>query len=255
MYYADTGSTTDEGALGSGNGVRAVDAWFAGGAGLLGAVANGRAGSSKGRRGHDVIEEGKATEATPAGGEDSAGGGCGANDPAGQRVPGGMRSWLRDLVVAVAISAFIIIFLYQPVRVEGTSMLPVLEDQDRLFINKIAYRVGDIHQGDVVVFQYPRDHSKSYIKRVIALPGDDLRIDQGRVYVNGVRLKEPYVPNRFADDHSLAETVLPPHEYFVMGDHRSISSDSREFGPVDRDLIYGKAVFVYWPMEQVGVVR
>src|ERR1700761_9241810 len=167
---------------------------------------------------------------------------------------GGIHSWIRDLMVSVAISAFIIIFLYQPVRVEGTSMLPMLEDQDRLFINKIAYRVGDIHRGDVVVFEYPRDHAKSYIKRVIALPGDKLRIDDGQVYVNGVRLKEPYVPNRFADDRSLAQTVLAPNQYFVMGDHRSISSDSREFGPVDRDLIYGKAVFVYWPMEQVGVV-
>jgi signal peptidase I len=171
------------------------------------------------------------------------------------RTSGGMHSWLRDLVAAFAISAFIIIFLYQPVRVEGTSMLPMLEDQDRLFINKIAYRMGDIHIGDVVVFQYPRDHSKSYIKRVIALPGDRLRIDRGEVYVNGVRLPEPYVPNRFTDDRSQPEMVLPQHEYFVMGDHRSISSDSREFGPVDRSLIYGKAVFVYWPIEQVGVVR
>ena len=167
----------------------------------------------------------------------------------------GINPWLRDLIVSVVIAAFIIIFLYQPVRVEGTSMLPMLEDQDRLFINKIAYRVGEIHQGDVVVFEYPRDHSKSYIKRVIALPGDHLRIDHGTVYVNGVRLREPYVPSRYADDRSEAETVLPQHEYFVMGDHRSISSDSREFGPVDRDLIYGKAVFVYWPMEQVGVVH
>jgi len=167
----------------------------------------------------------------------------------------GMHSWLRDLVVSIAISAFIIIFLYQPVRVEGTSMLPMLEDQDRLFINKIAYRMGDIHQGDVVVFQYPRDHSKSYIKRVIALPGDRLRITAGEVYVNGNRLQEPYVPARFEDDRSQPEMVLPQHEYFVMGDHRSISSDSRDFGPVDRDLIYGKAVIVYWPMEQVGVVR
>ena len=165
------------------------------------------------------------------------------------------RSWARDLVVSIIVSAFIIVFLYQPVRVEGTSMLPMLEDQDRLFINKIAYRMGDIHQGDVVVFQYPRDHTKSYIKRVIALPGDDLRIEHGRVFVNGVRLKEAYVPNRFADDRSQPDIVLPPHEYFVMGDHRSISSDSRDFGPVDRNLIYGKAVFVYWPMEQVGVVR
>lgn len=171
------------------------------------------------------------------------------------RSPSAMHSWLRDLLVSVLISAFIIIFLYQPVRVEGTSMLPMLEDQDRLFINKIAYRVGDIHQGDVVVFQYPRDHTKSYIKRVIALPGDRLRIDQGDVYVNGKRLPEPYVPNRFADDRSQPEMILPPNEYFVMGDHRSISSDSRDFGPVDRELIYGKAVFVYWPMEQVGVVR
>jgi signal peptidase I len=166
-----------------------------------------------------------------------------------------MSSWLRDLAVSVAISAFIIVFLYQPVRVEGTSMLPVLEDQDRLFINKIAYRVGEIRQGDVVVFEYPRDHTKSYIKRIIALPGDRVRIDHGCVYVNGLRLNEPYVPTRFSDDRSQPETVLAPNKYWVMGDHRSISSDSRDFGPVDRDLIYGKAVFVYWPMQQLGVVR
>jgi signal peptidase I len=166
-----------------------------------------------------------------------------------------MHSWLRDLAVSVAISAFIIVFLYQPVRVEGTSMLPVLEDQDRLFINKIAYRVGEIHQGDVVVFEYPRDHQKSYIKRIIGLPGDRLRIDHGRVFVNGVGLNEPYVPARFSDDRSQPETVLQPNQYWVMGDHRSISSDSRDFGPVDRELIYGKAVFVYWPMQQLGVVR
>jgi signal peptidase I len=168
---------------------------------------------------------------------------------------GSMHSWIRDLVVSVAVSAFIIVFLYQPVRVEGTSMLPVLQDQDRLFINKLAYRVGEIHRGDVVVFLYPYDHKKSYIKRVIALPGDDLRIDHGRVYVNGRQAPERYVPPRFADERSQAEVTIPDQEYFVMGDHRSISSDSRDFGPVDRELIYGKAAFVYWPMEQAGVVR
>src|SRR6185312_15282604 len=112
----------------------------------------------------------------------------------------GLGSWVRDLVVSIAVSAFIIIFLYQPVRVEGTSMLPMLKDQDRLFINKMVYRVEDIHRGDVVVFLYPGDHTKSYIKRVIALPGDDLRIDHGTVYVNGKRVKEKYVPARFADE-------------------------------------------------------
>ena len=167
----------------------------------------------------------------------------------------GVRSWFRDLVVAVMISAFIILFLYQPVRVEGTSMLPMLEDQDRLFINKFAYRFGEIQRGDVVVFLYPGDHSKSYIKRVIALPGDDLRIDHGNVWVNGSELKEPYVPLKFEDDRSQAEMTVPQGDYFVMGDHRSISSDSRDFGPVARPLIYGKAAFVYWPVDQAGVVR
>jgi signal peptidase I len=168
---------------------------------------------------------------------------------------GSVRSWMRDVVVSVSVSAFIIIFLYQPVRVEGTSMLPMLQDQDRLFINKMAYRVGEIHRGDVVVFLYPRDHEKSYIKRVIALPGDDLRIDHGQVYVNGDKVAEKYVPKRYADDRSQPEMIVPANEYFVMGDHRSISSDSRDFGPVERELIYGKAAFVYWPMDQAGVVR
>jgi signal peptidase I len=174
-------------------------------------------------------------------------------EPASKRTS--VHSWVRDLIVSIAVSTFIIIFLYQPVRVEGTSMLPMLEDQDRLFINKMAYRVGDIHRGDVVVFLYPHDHAKSYIKRVIALPGDDLRIDHGRVYVNGHFLAEKYVPLQFEDERSQPEMIIPENEYFVMGDHRSISSDSRDFGPVDRDLIYGKAAFVYWPMEQMGVVR
>src|SRR5882757_143289 len=120
----------------------------------------------------------------------------------------GAHSWIRDLVISVSVSTFIIIFLYQPVRVEGTSMLPMLEDQDRLFINKIAYRMGEIQRGDVVVFQYPRDHAKSYIKRVIALPGDKIRIEDGRVFVNGKRLAEAYVPSRFTDDRSQPEQVL-----------------------------------------------
>lgn len=163
--------------------------------------------------------------------------------------------WVRDVLISVAVSFMIITFLYQPVRVEGTSMQPELRDQDRLFINKFAYRFENISRGDVVVFHYPRDLEKSYIKRVIALPGDTLSIDDGRVYVNGKKVDEPYVPWRYRDERSIAETVIPPNEYFVMGDHRSISSDSRDFGPVPRDLIYGKAAFVYWPADNMGVVH
>ncbi len=173
----------------------------------------------------------------------------------GKTVQHGSFAWLRDVLASIAVSVFIILFLYQPVRVEGTSMVPMLQDQDRLFINKLAYRVGDVRPNDVVVFRYPRDPTKSYIKRVIALPGDHLRIDHGRVYVNGLRLVEPYVPVRYTDERSQPEMTVPAGEYFVMGDHRSISSDSRDFGPVERQLIYGKASFVYWPFDQAGVVH
>ncbi len=169
--------------------------------------------------------------------------------------PHSYLGWVRDLVFAVAVSLFIILFLYQPVRVEGTSMVPMLQDQDRLFINKLAYKVGPIHHGDVVVFHYPRDLSKSYIKRVIAVPGDRLRIEHGQVFVNDKTLPEPYVPSRYADERSLPEEKIGPDDFFVMGDHRSISSDSRDFGPVGRNLIYGKAAFVYWPFTEAGVVH
>jgi signal peptidase I len=167
----------------------------------------------------------------------------------------GWTLWVRDLLFSAAASLLIITFLYQPVRVEGTSMLPRLEDQDRLFINKFLYRFSAIEHGDVVVFHYPLDQQKSYIKRIIAVPGDRLRIDRGQVYVNGKPLSEPYIPEEFRDVRSYDATVIPKDEFFVMGDHRSISSDSREFGPVKRELIYGKAAFVYWPRQDVGVVH
>ena len=173
--------------------------------------------------------------------------------PAGKS--GGIALWLRDLLVSAAASVLIITFLYQPVRVEGTSMLPRLEDHDRLFINKFVYHLSAIERGDVVVFHYPRDPEKSYIKRVIGLPGDRLRIERGQVWLNDKPLREGYVPEEYRDSRSMAEIVVPEDSFFMMGDHRSISSDSREFGAVERSLIYGKAVFVYWPARDAGAVR
>ena len=163
--------------------------------------------------------------------------------------------WARDLLVSLAISAFIIIFLYQPVKVEGTSMMPGLEDQERIFVNKFVYRWEPIQRGDIVVFRYPRDTSKSYIKRVIGVAGDRVRIVNGQVYVNGEALDEDYVPSDYADARSYPELVVPRNTYFVLGDHRTMSSDSREFGPVNDRYIYGKAVFGYWPMEKLGRLR
>ena len=166
-----------------------------------------------------------------------------------------LRTWARDLVISLGISGFIILFLYQPVKVEGTSMLPGLEDQERIFINKFVYHFESVARGDVVVFRYPRDPGKSYIKRVVGVPGDHILIDHGRVFVNGRSLNESYVPRDFIDGRSYPELVVPEHSYYVLGDHRSMSNDSREFGPVDESYIYGKAVFVYWPMDKLGVLR
>jgi signal peptidase I len=166
-----------------------------------------------------------------------------------------MAAWARDLFVSLAISAFIIIFLYQPVKVEGTSMMPGLQDQERIFVNKFVYRWEPIQRGDIVVFRYPRDTSKSYIKRVIGIAGDRIRIEDGQVYVNGEALAEDYVPSDYADARSLDEKVVPKDSFFVLGDHRSMSNDSRDFGFVNDRYIYGKAVFGYWPMEKVGRLR
>ena len=163
--------------------------------------------------------------------------------------------WARDLLVSLAISAFIIIFLYQPVKVEGTSMMPGLEDQERIFVNKFVYRWEPIQRGDIVVFRYPRDTSKSYIKRVIGVAGDRIRIENGQVFVNGDALDEDYVPSEYADARSYPEVTVPANSYFVLGDHRTMSNDSRDFGPVNERYIYGKAVFGYWPMEKLGRLR
>src|SRR4051812_16532826 len=167
----------------------------------------------------------------------------------------GLTTWVRDLVISLGISFFFIIFLYEPVKVEGTSMLPGLQDQERIFINKFVYRWEPVESGDIVVFHYPRDPSKSYIKRVIAIAGDRVQIDEGRVYVNGELLAEPYVPQEYADFRSYPEIKVPAHSFFLLGDHRTSSSDSRDFGPVAQRYIYGKAVFVYWPMDKLGKLR
>lgn len=171
------------------------------------------------------------------------------------RVSSGFGVWLRDLIISLAISAFIIIFLYQPVKVEGTSMMPSLVDQERIFVNKFVYRLEPIERDDIVVFRYPYDPSKSYIKRVIGMAGDRIRIDAGQVYVNGEALDESYVPPEYTDSRTFPEVVVPANAYYVLGDHRSMSDDSRNFGPVNQSFIYGKAVFGYWPMDKLGRVR
>jgi signal peptidase I len=175
----------------------------------------------------------------------------------GKSVAGATISWFRDLFLSVLIAIVVILFLYQPVKVEGTSMMPSLQNDERIFINKFVYRFGisEINRGDTVVFLYPGDPTKSYIKRVIGTPGDTIEIDDGTVIVNGKAIPEPYVAQDFRDQIPLSLRTVPPDEYFVLGDHRSSSNDSRNWGMVPRQNIYGKAVFVYWPLEDLGAVH
>jgi signal peptidase I len=163
-----------------------------------------------------------------------------------------IRVWTRDLLIAIGLALVIIVFLYQPVKVEGTSMAPLLSDQERIFINKFVYRFEPIQRRDVVVFWYPLDRSKSFIKRVIGLPGEKVEIRQGIVYVNGRAIQEPYVPPQYEDLSDFGPIRVPRDSYFVMGDHRISSNDSRVFGSVESRFIYGRAVFAYWPVDHFG---
>ena len=166
-------------------------------------------------------------------------------------------SWLRDLAVSVVIAIIVILFLYQPVKVEGTSMTPSLVNEERIFINKFVYRFGfsDIDRGDTIVFWAPEDPARSYIKRVIGVPGDVVEIVDGTVILNGKKLEEPYLIDVNRDRMSMTRRLIEAGHYFVLGDHRNSSNDSRSWGTVARDAIYGKAVFVYWPLNRLGLLR
>lgn len=165
------------------------------------------------------------------------------------------RYWLRDLILSLLLAFIVIVFFYQPVQVEGTSMMPEIYNHERIFINKFVYRIEPIHRFDIIVFHYPLDPSKSYIKRVVGLPGEWLSIRNGQVYIDGRKLREAFVPPSYLDHDNYPRTYIPANHYFVLGDHRDDSNDSREWGTVARKFIYGKAVFVYWPFSQIGTLN
>jgi signal peptidase I len=162
---------------------------------------------------------------------------------------------LHDLSVAVLFCFFLITFVAQAFRVQGTSMEPLLHDGQRIVVNKFIYRFHGVERGDVVVFWYPRDPSVSFIKRVVALPGDTIEIRRGVVYVNGQKVEEDYLKPGFRDDYTLPPRPVNSGYYFVLGDHRSSSNDSRNWGEVPERYIYGKAFFRFWPLTEAGFIR
>ena len=166
-----------------------------------------------------------------------------------------VRGWARDILFAAVTAILIVVFMVQPVKVEGTSMQPNLVDQERVFVNKFVYHFAGVHRGDIVVFWYPRDPSKSFIKRIIGIPGDRIEINRGQVSRNGEPVKEAYVLPQYFDYGSYHAVAVPPGYYYVLGDHRNSSNDSRNWGLVPERNIFGKAIFRYWPVSRLGILE
>jgi signal peptidase I len=180
--------------------------------------------------------------------------------PAPTSATSAASSLLREVaeVAVTALALYLIIsFAVQAVHVEGLSMYATLDDNDYLIANKIDYRLHAPERGDIIILRPPSDNSKDFIKRVIALPGEKLLIVDSVVYINGHRLDEPYLPEAWIQLNNWSTagpggTVMPPNQYFVMGDNRNRSQDSRIFGPISRDRIDGRAWFRIWPLDHFG---
>jgi signal peptidase I len=162
---------------------------------------------------------------------------------------------LHDLAVAALFCFFLIAFVAQAFRVQGTSMQPLLADGERIIVNKFVYRFHPIERGDVVVFWYPRDPQISFIKRVVGLPGEVVELRRGSLYVNGQRIPEGYLASQYRDADNYPATEVKKGFYFVLGDHRNSSNDSRTWGEVPEKYIYGKAVYRFWPPSSMGAIR
>ena len=162
-------------------------------------------------------------------------------------------AWMKTLASAAVYATLIVTFGFQVARVEGLSMAPTLDDQDRLIVNKLVYRLSSPRRSDIVMLYYPLNPDKSFVKRVIAEEGDQVRIVDGRVFVNDVPLPDDYVPEEYRSHDDWGPQVIPEGYYFVMGDHRNNSSDSRHWGMVPKKYIIGKVQVRWWPVPQARV--
>ncbi|WP_338469843.1 signal peptidase I [Niallia sp. XMNu-256] len=173
--------------------------------------------------------------------------------------------WVKALVVAVVLAAVIRYFFFAPIVVDGLSMAPTLHDQDRMIVNKFSYTVGEPKRFDIIVFHAPEN--KDYIKRVIGLPGDTIEYKDDVLYVNGEAYEEPYLDKLkestldgpltepFTLTEKIGQATVPEGELFVMGDNRRYSKDSRHIGSVPIEEVLGKTSIIYWPIEDIGLVK
>jgi signal peptidase I len=170
-----------------------------------------------------------------------------------RRVGAEVLSGVQTLFSAAVYATLIVTFCFQVARVDGLSMAPTLQDHDRLIVNKLVYELGEPRPGDIVMLYYPLNPEKMFVKRVIAKEGDTVRIVDGHVYVNDVPLHDDYVPEEFRSHDDWGPTVVQQGYYFVMGDHRNNSSDSRHWGPVPKKYIVGKVKVRWWPLQDARI--
>jgi signal peptidase I len=170
-----------------------------------------------------------------------------------QRVVREIISGVQTLLSAAVYATLIVTFGFQVARVDGLSMAPTLEDHDRLIVNKLVYELGDPRPGDIVMLYYPVNPEKMFVKRVIAKEGDRVRIVDGHVYVNDVPLHDDYVPEEFRSHDDWGPETIQQGYYFVMGDHRNNSSDSRHWGSVPKKYIVGKVKVRWWPLQDAKI--
>ena len=169
------------------------------------------------------------------------------------RLSAELIAWFKTLASAAVYATLIVTFGFQVARVEGQSMAPTLSDQDRLIVNKLAYRFRDPRPNDIVMLYYPINPEKSFVKRVIAEAGDIVRIVDGKVFVNDLPLLDDYVPPEYQSHENHGPEVVPEGYYFVMGDHRNNSSDSRHWGYVPKKYIIGKVQLRWWPIPSLRI--
>lgn len=163
------------------------------------------------------------------------------------------RDLLESVVLAVVLAAILRFFIIQPFYIPSASMEPTLLINDRLIVNMLLYRFSPPKRGDIIVFRYPVDPSRDFIKRVVALEGETVEVKQGYLFVNGRRLDEPYLPKQVMSD--FGPVKVPPGDLFVMGDNRNNSDDSRVWGPLPKQNIIGKAFVIFWPPGRMRILR
>ena len=174
----------------------------------------------------------------------------GESTPLATRIADELIAWLKTLASAAVYATLIVTFGFQVARVEGQSMAPTLQDQDRLIVNKLAYRLGEPQIGDIVMLYYPNDPKKSFVKRVIGAEGNTIRIVNGKVYRNDVLMDDSFVPEEYKSHDDWGPEVIPEGYYFVMGDHRNNSSDSRHWRFVPKKYIIGRVQLRWWPLPE-----